>query len=153
MRPMISLIVGVALAALAIVPAALGEGRLAGSPQQDAVAYFYANERATLAPQTVAGGVSRPDSHEIASQAVAGDVSKPDSHEIAQNESTATATVLHGDDHKLADPRSVAASTPSSTSSDDELAWPQLGIGLGLGILLAAGLWLALRTRFGPIAH
>jgi hypothetical protein len=136
MRPMISLIVGVALAALAIVPAALGEGRLAGSNQQDAVAYFYANERATLAPQTVAG-----------------DVSKPDSHEIAQNVSTAPATVLHGDDHKLADPRSVAASTPSSTSSNDELAWPQLGIGFGLGILLASGLWLALRTRFGTIAH
>jgi hypothetical protein len=134
MRTTISLILGVAISALAIVPAAFGEGRLAGSPQQDAVAYFYANERATLGSQAVVSGVSRPDSHEI-----------------AQPVST-TATVLHGEDHALAVSRSVPTSTPS-TSSDDELAWPQLGIGFGLGILLAAGLWLAFRTRFGPVAH
>jgi hypothetical protein len=41
----------VAAAALPIVPMALGEGRLAGSPEPNAVAYFYANERATLAAQ------------------------------------------------------------------------------------------------------
>jgi hypothetical protein len=134
MRSIISLMLGVAIAALAIVPAALGEGRLAGSPQQDAVAYFYANERATLGSQAVAGGVSRPDSHEIAPPV------------------STTPTVLHGEDHALAVSRSVPTSTPS-TSSHDELTWPQLGIGFGLGILLAASLWLAFRTRFGPVAH
>jgi hypothetical protein len=43
----ISLIIGIAVVALAAVPTAFGEGRLAGS-QPDGVAYFYANERATL---------------------------------------------------------------------------------------------------------
>ena len=51
MTSRITLLMAVAAAALAIVPAALGEGRLAGSPEGNAVAYFYANERATLAAQ------------------------------------------------------------------------------------------------------
>jgi hypothetical protein len=47
----ISLVVALAVAALSVaVPAALGEGRLAGSVEPaDAVAYFHANELATAA--------------------------------------------------------------------------------------------------------
>ena len=47
----ISLVVAIAVAALAVgVPAAFGEGRLAGSPEPaDAIAYFHANELATAA--------------------------------------------------------------------------------------------------------
>ena len=45
----IALIIGIAVVALLANPTAFGEGRLAGSPEQDGVAYFYANERATLA--------------------------------------------------------------------------------------------------------
>jgi hypothetical protein len=42
----ITLVTGLVVAALAIgVPTALGEGRLAGSPEPDAVASFYANGR------------------------------------------------------------------------------------------------------------
>ena len=49
MTPKFSLIVGVAVTALAFcVPTAFGQGQLMGPSQPDAVAYFYANERATL---------------------------------------------------------------------------------------------------------
>ncbi len=48
----ISLIIGIAVVALVAVPTALGEGRLAGSSEPDGVAYFYANERATLQSNT-----------------------------------------------------------------------------------------------------
>ena len=43
----ISLIIGIAVAALVAVPTAFAEGMLAGSTQPDGVAFFYANERAT----------------------------------------------------------------------------------------------------------
>jgi hypothetical protein len=49
------------------------------------------------------------------------------------------------------------ANTPtpvSATGSGRELEWPQLGIGFGMGIVLAVGLLLALRaTRIRPLAH
>lgn len=45
----ITFVIGIAVAVLAVtVPTALGEGKLAGSVNQDAVAYFHANELATL---------------------------------------------------------------------------------------------------------
>jgi hypothetical protein len=49
MTPKFSLIVGVAVTALAFcVPTAFGQGQLVRPSQPDAVAYFYANERATV---------------------------------------------------------------------------------------------------------
>ena len=47
----ISFIIGIAVVALVAVPTALGEGRLAGSEPQSGVAYFKANELATLVQQ------------------------------------------------------------------------------------------------------
>ena len=47
----ISLIIGIAVVAPVAVPTALGEGRLAGSEPQSGVAYFKANELATLVQQ------------------------------------------------------------------------------------------------------
>jgi hypothetical protein len=45
----------------------------------------------------------------------------------------------------------VAAST---SGSGREIEWPQLGIGFGVGLLLALGLFLAVRmTRIRPLAH
>ena len=53
MTPKISLIIGLAVTALAFgVPTGLAERQLVGPPEPDAVAYFYANERATLAQQS-----------------------------------------------------------------------------------------------------
>jgi hypothetical protein len=48
----ISLIIGIAVVALVAVPTAFGEGMLAGSNQPDGVAFFYANERATMTSST-----------------------------------------------------------------------------------------------------
>ncbi len=45
--------------------------------------------------------------------------------------------------------------TPTlTTSSGSEIEWPQIGFGLGLGILLALGFWAAMRfVRIRPLAH
>jgi hypothetical protein len=41
-----------------------------------------------------------------------------------------------------------------SVTSGREIEWPQIGIGFGIGLLLAAGLYLAMRfTRIRPLAH
>ena len=81
----ISLSIGIAVTALVVaVPAAFGEGRLAGSQGPDAVAYFYANERATVTQQSSAPVVSRPDSHELTQPQGTPVVSRPDSHETIQ---------------------------------------------------------------------
>ena len=44
--------------------------------------------------------------------------------------------------------------TPTLTTSRSEIEWPQIGFGLGLGLLLALGFWVAMRfVRIRPIAH
>src|SRR4249920_3796373 len=162
----ISLIIGIATAALAVaVPTAFGEGMLAGSQKQNGVAYFYANERATLASSQGSAVVSRPDSHELI-QSTGSLVSRPDSHELIQPFSYIDAAeradrissapgrdvvLLSGDDHVTFQP--VDTSTPVASIGRD-FNWPQVGIGLGIGIALALGLLLALRaTRQRPLAH
>jgi hypothetical protein len=147
----ITLIVGIAVAALAFIPTAFAEGRLAGSQEQSGVAYFYANERATLANQPVVGVVSRPDSHEANAQFTyqdagerAGRISPTPSRDVV---------LLSGDDHTSFQPVETSAPVVSSDSGRD-IAWSQLGIGLGIGIVLAFGLMLALKvTRQRPLAH
>ncbi len=163
----ISLSIGIAVTALAVaVPTAFGEGRVAGSQGQDAVAYFYANERATVTQHSSAPVVSRPDSHELTQPQGTPVVSRPDSHETIQpftyidaaeradrvsNLPGRDVVLLSGDDHTTFQP--VDSSTPVA-SSDANLDWPQVGIGFGIGIVLALGLILALRaTRQRPLAH
>ena len=157
----ISLVIAIAVAALAVgVPAAFGEGRLAGSKEQSGVAYFYTNEYATLAAQPLVGVVSRPDSHEISTPFSYIDaverISHSDAVERAARISSAPnrdVVLLSGDDHVTSQP--VEASTPvaSSNSGNDINSW-QLGIGLGVGIALALGLVLGFRaTRQRQLAH
>jgi hypothetical protein len=116
----VSLTVAIAVAALAVgVPAAFGEGRLAGSAEPvDAIAYFHANELATAAQS---GGGTDLSSYRDGPE------------------------------------RAVLPSAPIQNASSDsgrQIEWPQLGIGFGVGILLVAGLWLAMRvTKFRPLAH
>jgi hypothetical protein len=44
--------------------------------------------------------------------------------------------------------------TVSAQSSGTEIAWPQIGIGFGMGIVLALGLFLGLRlVHIRPLAH
>jgi hypothetical protein len=121
MASRITLLMAVAAAALAIVPTAFGEGRLAGSLEPDAVAYFRANERATLAAQRLGTG----------------------------------AVVQRGDDFLRERTEIVPTSGQAvSQSSGSGMEWAQLGIGFGLGILLAIGLWLAIRmTKHRQFAH
>jgi hypothetical protein len=163
----ISLIIGIAVTALVVaVPTALGEGMLAGSQKQDGVAYFYANERASMTGPSSAPLVSRPDSHELTQQQGTPVVSRPDSHETIQpfayidaadraarvrTVPSSDVVLLSGDDHTTFAP--VDSATPVASSGRD-LDWPQVGIGLGIGIALAFGLILALRaTRQRPLAH
>ena len=146
----ISLIIGIAVTALVVaVPTAFGEGRLAGSQGQDAVAYFYANERATLASSPVETVVSRPDSHETVQPFTYVDAAERASR--ISNAPGYDVVLLSGDDHKPFKP--VDTSTPVA-SSDGNLDWPQAGIGFGIGIALILGLILVLRTtRQRPLAH
>jgi hypothetical protein len=57
------------------------------------------------------------------------------------------------DDYRLRDPVNVPVAT-STISSGRDVEWPQIGMGFGLGILLALGLFVALRyTRIRLLAH
>jgi hypothetical protein len=147
----ISLIIGIAVTALVVaVPTAFGEGRLAGSEQQDGVAYFYANERATVGNQAGSTLVSRPDSHEVARPFIYADAAER-AQRIAGYEGREVVG-LSGDDHGT-NLTNVPVASPT-VSSGRELEWPQIGVGFGIGIVLALGLFLAMKsTRQRPLAH
>jgi hypothetical protein len=146
----ISLFVGTALVALMAAAPALAEGMLAGS----------------VAPEDTVTQVSRPDSHDvIRTQDTATQVSRPDSHDIVRAQET---TYLDAADraHRIdvvvptaltdsADRAAPPAGSPpvlTFSSTGDGVEWPALGFGFGLGMLLAAGLWIATRTRT-QLAH
>ena len=160
MTPKISLIIGIAVAALAFgVPTALAERQLVGSPEPDGVAYFYANERATLAQQS--DSPARPSDSSATAVFYANEsVTRARQEAVAAFLANERATLVKQgsssvgtDDQVRLDPNSVPNPTVSG-SSGWELEWPQLGIGFGLGILLVAGLWLAMRmTKGRPLAH
>jgi hypothetical protein len=196
MTPKFSLIVVVAVTALAFgVPTALAESQLGGPAVPDAVAYFYANERATLgfgpvihdhgdATQAKLQLQSPPmeviRDHGDATQAKLQLQSPP--MEVIRDHGDATQAKLqlqsppmevirdHGDaaqakieqqgsssvasrDQVGLDPNSQSAPTVSA-SSGSSIEWPQLGIGFGLGILLAGGAWFAMRiTKGRALAH
>lgn len=185
MTPKIALIIGIAATALAFgVPTGLAERQLVGVSEPDGVAYFYANERATLAQQSDSPARQHDSSataafyaNERAALAQQSDspLQRSDSPATAAfyaNESATRtgqdavavfyanerATLVEqgsgsvGSDHVRLDPNE--ASRAVSVSSGSEIEWSQLGIGFGLGILLVAGLWLAMRmTKGRPLAH
>ena len=89
----ISLIIGVAIAALdVVVPTAFGEGRLAGSQEPAAVAPDWF-ERAAIRAQNEAIVVSRPDSHDTVQPVTNGYV---DAAERAQRIDVVVPTALSG---------------------------------------------------------
>ena len=152
MTSKITLIIGIAVTALAVgVPTALGEGRLAGSPEQDGVSFFYANERATLAEQSVSSAVSRPDSHDIVQPATNGYI---DAADRAQRIDIVVPTAYLDAFERSAPPKGSPSISTEAAGSGNDRDWSQLGIGFGLGLLLAVGLLLAMRmTRVRPLAH
>ena len=170
MTPKIALIIGIAVTALAFgVPTALAERQLVGPPEPDAVAYFYANERATLAQQSASRA---PHSDSSATAAFYANeratLAQQSASPVRQSDSAATAAYLANEratlveqgrgsvasrDQVRLDPKNVPSPTVS-VSSGSEIEWPQLGIGFGFGILLVAGLWLTMRmTKGRPLAH
>ena len=151
MTSRISLIIGIAVTALAFgVPTALGEGRLAGSPEPS-VAASYANERATPVQQSTSIGVSRPDTHDIVRPATNGYL---DASDRARRINIVVPTAYLDAHERSAAPKgsqAVATEVPDSANGPD---WSQLGTGFGLGLLLAVALFVAMRmTRVRPLAH
>ena len=143
----ISLIIGIAVVALVAVPTAFGEGRLAGSKEQTGAAYFYANERATLAQQPVVLD-RRTDAFDRT-------VVVKQTPYIASERSVQArpdvSTYLDANERGAVPSTPVAE--PASTSGTD-VEWPQIGLGLGIGIALAFGLMLMFRARHQrPLAH
>jgi hypothetical protein len=156
----ISLIIGIAAVALAVaVPTAFGEGRLAGSQEQSAVEFFKANEMATLTQSGVQPvlGVYK-DANERGSVQSSGNESVLSGYVDANERGTATQTIApEPSSYRDGGERATVPSSPVTVAAVDsgrEIEWPQLGIGFGVGIVLALGLLLAMRfTRIRPLAH
>ena len=147
----ISLIIGIATVALVVaVPTAFGEGRLAGSPEPAAVAPDWF-ERAVIKAQNEAVVVSRPDSHDTAQPVTNGYI---DAAERAQRIDVVVPTALTDSFERSAPPTSSPTSSIDAVGSGSDREWSQLGMGFGIGLLLALGLYLAMRfTRARPLAH
>src|SRR5262249_55449493 len=188
----ISTIIGIAVLALVAVPAAFGEGRLAGSNPQDGVAYFKANELSTLVqqpiqPTSVTGyrdakqgvvespaaraerlrgealnrmyGPNSVTANKDANQRIAGSPSARAERLRSEglNKMYGLGDFASTTSYKDANQRVDLPTTPvvePVTSSGTDVEWPQLGIGFGIGILLAIALGLSFRaTRHRPLAH
>jgi hypothetical protein len=77
----------------------------------------------------------------------------PDAFERAVNTHQNSKPVIVVDDRfKL--PDTQVEPTPVQVTNSRDIEWPQVGIGLGIGVLLMMGLYLALKaTRQRPLAH
>jgi len=164
MTPKFSLVTVVA-AALVAVPAAMGQSqapdvieRAAAAQQRstpivspDVVDRALAAKLALQSTPVVApDAVDRVKELHLSTQAKP--IHSPDAFERA-----AAATADYGNrivfDDRFNEPTNVpAASSPTSSGRDFE--WPQVGLGFGLGIVLALGLVLATRyARIRPLAN
>ena len=145
----ISLIFGIAVAALVAVPAAFGDGgRLAGSNEQSGVAYFRANELATLVQQPVQLE-RRTDAFDRTATP-----SPLSTYRDAAERALPPTTGVEG--YVDAGERGRGPAEPivvSSTGSGSDIEWPQLGIGLGIGVALALDLMLMFRPTRRLPAH
>jgi hypothetical protein len=148
----ISLIIGITVTALGVaVPAALGGGRVAGSVEQVGVAFFRANELATLPQQAI-------QLHRATDAWDRDAVGAPRaSTYLDASERSTLPTSLGNSNYVDANERGTFPANPveiSATSSRGEIDWPQVGIGFGVGIALALALLLAVRSkRQRPLAH
>ena len=125
-----ALVIAIAIAALGLaVPAALGEGRLAGSTDGPGQAGSYLDDDAGTAPvQTALAPYRRTDAFD--------------------REAPVPGAALSA----AADVSAHSAGAPAS--SGQRVDWPQVGIGFLLGVLLALGLVLTYRsTRQRTLAH
>jgi hypothetical protein len=165
----ISFIIGITVLALVAVPTALAEGRLAGSDPQDGVAYFKANELATLVQQPVQLD-RRTDAWDrtapITQASTYRDAIQPAAEEhgvgsyVDANQRGVTPTNTHDGISGYVDANQRGGRVPSgdvvsASSPGSEFDWSQIGIGLGIGLALAFGLMLTLRVtrQDRPLAH
>jgi hypothetical protein len=148
----ISLIIGLAAIALTVaVPAAFGEGRLAGSQEHSDFWNYESNAKVAdsspgVAPQDLAklfAGSGRGLGTNYA------EVVSPDTVGLLMAKNGVVDSSLV--DANTTNGGSVEVST---VSSGTEIEWTQVGLGLGIGILLVLGLGLATRiAHVRPFAH
>jgi hypothetical protein len=171
----ISLIVGIAVAALTVaVPTALAEGRLAGSIEPGDVVvgtYRDAHERAGASvnqgePQWLKALAARSEGlnrkyglGEFAgtSQAQSPELAALQARSIGLNRMYGLGEFASGNGYRDAHERSnppVGRMPVSLATSSNDIEWPQLGVGLGIGIILVLGFALVIRaTHTRPFAH
>jgi len=78
----------------------------------------------------------------------------PDAFERAVNTHQRSQPVVVVDDRFRLDANTGVQPAPVQVTSADGVEWPQVGIGLGIGLLLMIGLYLGLKaTRQRPLAH
>jgi hypothetical protein len=78
----------------------------------------------------------------------------PDAFERAVITHDNSKPVIVVDDRFRLDPNTGVEPTPVQVTNSRDVEWPQVGIGLGIGVLLMIGLYLALKaTRQRPLAH
>jgi hypothetical protein len=135
MRTRLSITVVAVAIGLAIgAPSAFAEGRLAGSPGNDPVAFFHTNELQTAveSPLPFPDSVAYFRSNELASAAASTMVRSDyrDAHERGQAVQAAP---------------DISATNPSGT--DAVVDWGQISIGIGIGLVLSVGLLLTVRLR------
>jgi hypothetical protein len=131
MRARLSLVGAIAVTALAVgVPAALANHDLDGASKPvDAVSYFRANELATAA---ASGAISEPYA-----------VERPSAASVQASTSTAEESESTGQPSK-----------PTVEHSGSSIAWGQIALAFGVGLVLAIGLMTAVRFRPNrPIAQ
>jgi len=154
----ISLIIGIAVVALAAVPTAVGTP----SPREqvDAVKFFYANERATVPfPAAVHDHGNATEARLLLKSPTIGIVRDNGDATQAKLVQSPTIGIVrdNGDatQAKLAWLRGGTGSETVRVSGDGRhIEWSQIGIGFGIGMLLAIGLGLSLRaTRPRTLAH
>ncbi len=133
MKAALSLTIMATAIALAVTaPTAFGEGRLAGSPTNDAVAYFHANELSTAATSSlpVSEAVSYFRANELATAATA-----------------ASSMPTYRDAHERAEPVSSGPTedVSATSGSDSSIDWYLVAVAIGIGVALAFGLLLTVR--------
>ena len=78
----------------------------------------------------------------------------PDAFERAVTTHQRSKPVIVVDDRFRLDPNTGVETSPVQATNSRDIEWPQVGIGLGIGLLLMIGLYVALKaTRQRPLAH
>jgi hypothetical protein len=152
MKRTISLIIGIAVIALtAAVPAAFGAGRLPSSDERSDFWNYESNAKVadsspSVAPQDLAKLFSGSGPGFETNYA---DAVSPAVLELLTAKNG-------GVDRSLVDALTANAGSleVSTIDSRTEIEWPQVGVGLGIALLLAFGVGLAMRVaHVRPFAH